>query len=113
MKHECKDCKQPCCEGTIHVRITNDDIILIPLTKKKMNIDGIPLKRITARVWRCEWLNKKTGKCKNYKGRPTVCRNFLCKDYTGPNKSKPTLNTSIYGLGFPKYMQNKRFKKCK
>ena len=87
-KLNCKDCKQKCCEGYLSVNDNKnkDLIILLPLSRKKIKVDGIPLKRITDRIWGCEWFNKKTGKCKNYKKRPKLCRYWFCKGH----EKKPT-----------------------
>ncbi len=111
---DCNSCKQPCCEGYIYIRATMDAIIILPLTKKKMCIDGIPLKRVSPRLWRCEWLNRKTRKCKNYEGRPTICRTWYCPhhkiwdDKRQAKKLRDTMNTSILGLCFPLSLRKKR-----
>lgn len=102
----CKDCKSPCCEGYLSVRFQHDQIILLPLSRKKINIDGIPLVRITDRLWRCEWYDPEKKRCKYYRIRPTVCRNWFCGNHK--KESGNTDNTSVYCLVFDKKMINRR-----
>ena len=108
MKLLCKNCEQPCCEGHVSVKITDDSVIILPLTKKELFIDGIHLIRITQRLWRCKWYDPKKKKCKNYRFRPPVCKRWFCKDYKGKGKIRDTLNTSVYRLCFPRNLTNKR-----
>ena len=115
----CKNCKQKCCEGYLHAK-NLDLVILLPLTRKKITVNGIPLIRITNRAWRCKWFNKKTGKCKNYYKRPLVCKSWFCfghEIHKNPDKLKKK-NSKIknfekgddyFSLSFPKRLQRKRY----
>jgi len=109
-KLDCKDCKQKCCEGYLYVRATKEReiIILLPLSRKKIKVDGIPLKRITDRLWRCEWFNKKTGKCKNYYKRPKLCKVWFCRDCK-KQSTKTHHSEEPYGLGFTPRLIRRRY----
>jgi len=110
----CKNCKKKCCEGYLCVTVTNDGIILLPLSRRKMTIDGIPLERVTDRIWRCTHFDTKTGKCGIYKRRPLVCKEWYCEGHkiwdneARVKKLKRTCNNSIYRLGFPMGYTGKR-----
>lgn len=76
----CKNCRQKCCEGYIFAK-SLDHIILLPLSRKNLKVNGIPLIRITDRIWRCKWFNVKTEKCDNYYNRPSICKSWFCKGH--------------------------------
>ena len=114
----CKNCKQKCCEGYLLAR-NLDTVILLPLTRKRIDVNGIPLIRITNRRWRCKWFDTKTGKCNNYYKRPLVCKAWFCNGHeihTNPEKLKKKRaklkklekGDDIYALAFPLGMQKKR-----
>lgn len=78
----CKNCKQRCCEGYLSARnVNNEMVILLPLSKKEITIDKIPLIRVTDRLWRCKHFDKKTGKCLNYYNRPPLCKFWYCPSH--------------------------------
>jgi Fe-S-cluster containining protein len=108
-KITCKECRGKCCIGYLSSRLVNADFrININKNIKRMNIDGISLVRLNKLVWKCEWFNRRTGKCTNYKHRPDICKYWYCPEHKKQN-TKRYQQTSIYALSFDsRYLTKKR-----
>ncbi len=115
----CKNCKQKCCEGYLLAK-SLDSVILLPLTRKEIDVNGIPLIRITDRLWRCKWFNKKTGKCNIYYKRPLICKSWYCighEIHKNPDKLKKKQSKmkrtekgdKNFSFAFPIRLQKKRY----